>query len=178
MASTNINQFDQVINDEALLLEIGKHFENLSEYKSLTPIPQALIPINHQIYGINIYKDGSISSQSTVAYLLSIENKTHLSDNKCTLLPQKVADPDKWLQEQVVDNTSPIFPEGTQTFSAQLEDSEHPFYQKFSTFTNQLNKLSSISTNLKLKGFNINSPLMSQIVGATSKVSTKSVPKN
>ena len=95
MASTHINQYDQVINDEALLLEIGRHFELLSDYKKLKPLPRALIPELHIFFGVNIYKDGSISAQSTVAYLLSIPHKTHHFNNKCEKLPQKVADPDK-----------------------------------------------------------------------------------
>ena len=87
MASTNVNQFDQSINDQNLLLEIGRHLENHSNYKSLTPLPRALIPEDHQIYGINIYMDGSISAQSTVAYLLSMSKKTHLLDYKSTVSP-------------------------------------------------------------------------------------------
>ena len=51
MASTNVHQFDQIINDQNLLLEIGRYLENFSNYKNLT-----LIPEHHQIYGINNIK--------------------------------------------------------------------------------------------------------------------------
>ena len=80
MASTNVHQFDQIINDQNLLLEIGRHLENFSKYKNLTLLPRALIHDHHQIYGINIYNYGSISAQSSVAYLLSMSKKTQLSN--------------------------------------------------------------------------------------------------
>ena len=56
MASTNVHQFDQIINDQNLLLEIGRQLENFSNYKNLTLLPRALIPEHHQIYGINNIK--------------------------------------------------------------------------------------------------------------------------
>ena len=152
MASTNINQYDQIIHDQNLLLEIGKHLENLSNYKDLTPLPRALIPEQHQIYGITFYKDGSIAAQSCVAYLLSMTKKTHISDYKCTVSPQKVANPDKWLQDQVVSNAQPLFPAETETFSAQSESYDHPYYHQFCSFKDQLKNqaLIKILCNLKV----------------------------
>ena len=118
MATTNVNQYDQTLNDENLLLQIGKNLELLSTYKDLKPLPRALIPDKHQIYGITIYKDGSITAQSCVAYLLSTPKKMQTSNFQPTISPQKVVNPTEWLQEQVVDDVQPIFPPETETFSA------------------------------------------------------------
>ena len=65
--------------------------------------------------------------------------------------PQKVANPDKWLHEQVVNNTQPIYPAETETFSGQIEYSEHPYYHQFSSFKDHLNKLSSSKHPLRLR---------------------------
>ena len=85
--TTNVNQYDQTLNDENLLLQIGKNLELLSNYKDLKPLPRALIPDKHQIYGITIYKDGSITAQSCVAYLLSTPKKVKTSNFKPTISP-------------------------------------------------------------------------------------------
>ena len=138
MATTNVNQYDQTLNDENLLLQIGKNLELLSTYKDLKPLPRALIPDKHQIYGITIYKDGSITAQSCVAYLLSTPKKMQTSNFKPTISPQKVVNPTEWLQEQVVDDVQPIFPPETETFSAQSESDNHPYYTQFLSLKDQL----------------------------------------
>lgn len=66
----------------------------------------------------------------------------------------------------------------TQNFSSQIEDINHFFYTKFNTFTRQLNTIDSNNKNLKLRGFGLNSSLTPMIIGASSNVSSKSVPKN
>ena len=80
-------------------------------------LPRALIPQHHKLFGIYF---GSISAQSTTAYILSIPHRNYNSNNQCEKSPQQVADPDKWLQQKVSDTTKPIFLEGTQNFSSQI----------------------------------------------------------
>ena len=72
----------------------------------------------------------------------------------------------------------PIFPTETEVFSAHVENEKHPYYNQFLSLQNQLKNIKTNQKPLPLKGFDVNVPLTSRIIGGSSKVSAKTVPKN
>ena len=59
MEITTANKYDEEITDHQFLLDVGRHLELLSHYKELLPMRRALIPIGHELYGINVFHDAS-----------------------------------------------------------------------------------------------------------------------
>ena len=91
---------------------------------------------------------------------------------------QHITDFQTWLDSQVGDEASPIFPSSEQNFSAHAECKEIPYYRDFKSASKQRNLFSRNNKDLPLKGFNDNKEVFSTLLGGNAKISHKSVPKN
>ena len=81
MELTTCNKYDEEIEDPELLLDVGRHLKLLSYYKELLPIRRALIPIGYELYGINVFHDGSINAESVTSYILTAKTENNQIDN-------------------------------------------------------------------------------------------------
>ena len=52
--------------------------------------------------------------------------------------PQRVDNPEDWLEQQTSESTQPIFPKSAQNLISQVENKNQQFYTQFITVTNQL----------------------------------------
>ena len=48
---------------------------------NLAPIRRALIPIGHELYGINVFNDGRINTESITSYILTAKTDNDQVDS-------------------------------------------------------------------------------------------------
>ena len=71
MDITKPNEFDSEIEDKDYLKNVSKMLIDLSNYNSIKPLQRALIPEDRELYGISVYKDGSLACESSLAYAVT-----------------------------------------------------------------------------------------------------------
>ena len=119
MELTDTHKYDQLIENDEFLMKVGKQIELLSNYKQLAYLSRALIPANHRIFAVSIYKNGSISSQSGVSYILCL-SENNLVYNINEKSPQRVENSEYWLKQHSLKTMQPIFPESADNFISQV----------------------------------------------------------
>ena len=134
------------------------------------PIRRALIPIGHDLYGINVFHDGSINTESVTSYILTAKTENNQFDNIYEKNSQHISESQKWLN-------SPIFPSTEQNFGAQAECKEIDYYKEFTSATRQLNMFNTNKKDLIHKGFEENKKLYPILSGGNAKISRKTVQK-
>ena len=133
MELISANKFDEQITDTQFLLYVGKHLENLIYYKELLPMSRALIPINHELYGINVYHDGSINTESITTYFLTVKSDNETDNVPLDRNPKNVPDVQNWLDsgsqlsETII---NPTDDKGTPIFSWKSSSRCGPQFQK------------------------------------------------
>ena len=139
---------------------------------------RTLIPIGHELYGLNVYHDGSINTESITTYFLTVKSENEPDNDFLDKNPKHVPDAQNWLEGQVNNNVSPIFPNSSQNFNAQLDSKNRGYFYEFKAATRQLNAFHSDKPDLALKGFNKNITLHPTLLSGKAKISRKTVPKN
>ena len=59
---------------------------------------RALFPIGNELYGINIFHDGSINTESITSYFLTVKTENDQDNNFLEKNPKHVSDTQKWLE--------------------------------------------------------------------------------
>ena len=63
---TTCNKYDEIINDDELLLDIWKYLEHLSNYKDILPFNRSMIPSR---YGMSCLAPTSIMTEASTQNL-------------------------------------------------------------------------------------------------------------